>query len=52
LRLQLGVAKELGYTLVKLKHEVTIEELLIWSAYFDLSNEEQEMEMKRAKRRR
>jgi hypothetical protein len=45
--LQLGVAKELGYTLIRLKSELTIEELLLWSAYFDLQNEEQERRMKR-----
>jgi hypothetical protein len=47
LLLQLGVAKELGYTLAKLNKEVTLEELLVWSAYFDLQNEEQERQMKR-----
>jgi hypothetical protein len=45
--LQLGVAKELGYSLVRLQQEVTLEELLIWSAYFELQNEEQERRMKR-----
>jgi|TARA_Y100000015_G_scaffold35226_1_gene35833 hypothetical protein len=50
--LQLGVAKELGYTLSKLMREVTLEELMIWSTYFGVLNEEQEAEMKRAKRRR
>tara|TARA_Y100000401_G_scaffold89472_1_gene75008 strand:+ start:209 stop:361 length:153 start_codon:yes stop_codon:yes gene_type:complete len=50
--LQLGVAKELGYTLTRLMNEVTWEELLIWSTYFGVLNEEQEAEMKRAKRRR
>jgi hypothetical protein len=49
--LQLGVARELGYTLSELVNKVTIEELLIWSAYFDLLNEEQAAEMKRAKYR-
>jgi polyphosphate kinase 2 (PPK2 family) len=44
--LQLGVAKELGYTLVRLKAELTLEELLLWSAYFDVMNEEQERRMK------
>lgn len=29
-----------------------MEELLIWSAYFDLLNEEQEKQMKKARRRR
>jgi hypothetical protein len=47
LLLQLGVAKELGYSLVQLQQEVTLEELLIWSAYFELQNEEQERRMKR-----
>jgi hypothetical protein len=41
------VAKELGYSLARLNAEVTMEELLIWSAYFDLTNEEQERRMKR-----
>jgi hypothetical protein len=45
--LQLGVAKELGYTLVRLNQEVTLEELLLWSSYFELQNEEQERQMKR-----
>jgi hypothetical protein len=47
LLLQLGVAKELGYTLAKLNEEVTMEELLLWSSYFELQNEEQERRMKR-----
>jgi len=50
--LQLGVAKELGYSLARLNQEVTLEELLIWSAYFDLLNEEQQAAMKKAKRGR
>jgi hypothetical protein len=45
--LQLGVAKELGYTLAKLNAELSYEELVIWSAYFDLINEEQEKAIKR-----
>jgi hypothetical protein len=45
--LQLGIAKELGYSLAKLNQEVTMEELLLWSAYFELQNEEQERRMKR-----
>jgi len=48
--LQLGVAKELGYTLVRLKSELTLEELLLWSAYFDVTNEEQERRMKQRRR--
>lgn len=52
LRLQLGVAKELGYTLARLTNEISFEELFIWSTYFGLINEEQEEAMKKAKRRR
>jgi hypothetical protein len=44
--LQFRVAKELGYTLIRLKSELTLEELLLWSAYFDVTNEEQERRMK------
>jgi hypothetical protein len=47
LLLQLSIAKELGYSLVRLNQEVTMEELLLWSCYFDLQNEEQELRMKR-----
>ena len=34
--LQLGVAKELGYTLQELNQKITQEELVMWSVYFDL----------------
>ena len=50
--LQLGVAKELGYTLARLNKEITLEELLLWSSYFELLNDEQEEAMKKMKRRR
>ena len=42
----MGEAKELGYTMIRLKSELTLEELLLWSAYFDVTNEEQERRMK------
>jgi len=45
--LQLGVAKELGYSLARLSREVTLEELLLWSTYFDVLNEEHERQLKR-----
>ena len=48
----MGVAKELGYSLRRLLDEVTEEELLLWSAYFNHLNEEQDKAMKQAKRRR
>jgi hypothetical protein len=42
--LQFGVAKELGMSLT--------EELLGWSAYFQILNEDQAKELEKAKRRR
>ena len=50
--LQFGVAKELGMSLTQLKQTVTVEELLLWSAYFQILNEDQEKEIEKAKRRR
>ena len=50
LLLQLGVAKQLGYSLAKLNQEITLEELMIWSAYFELCNEDQERRMKQRHR--
>jgi hypothetical protein len=50
--LQLGVAKELGMSLTQLKQTVTPEELLLWSAYFQVLNEDQQKETEKAKRRR
>tara|TARA_R100000482_G_scaffold103130_1_gene46009 strand:+ start:2407 stop:2523 length:117 start_codon:yes stop_codon:yes gene_type:complete len=38
--------------LTRLNAEVTIEELFLWSAYFELQNDEHEERMKKAKRRR
>jgi|TARA_Y100001963_G_scaffold119847_1_gene167290 hypothetical protein len=49
--LQLGVAKELGYTLQELNQKITQEELVMWSVYFDLLNDEQEKNNRRAKYR-
>ena len=49
--LQFGVAKEIGKTLREVR-DMTIEELIGWSAYFQVINEEQEKEFEKAKRRR
>jgi len=46
LLLQLSLAKELGYTLARLNNEITLEELLLWSCYFELQAEEQGRRMK------
>ena len=51
LRLQLGVAKELGYTLRELTEKMTESDLLLWSAYFELLNDEQEESMRRSRYR-
>jgi hypothetical protein len=50
--LQFGVAKELGMSLTELRATMTPEEILGWSAYFQILNENQEEEMRKARRRR
>jgi hypothetical protein len=50
--LQFGVAKELGMSLSEVRTTMTPEELVGWSAYFQIINEEQERAMERAKRSR
>ena len=50
--LQFGIAKELGITLSELRAAMTAEEVLGWSAYFQILNENQEEEMRKARRRR
>ena len=49
--LQFGVAKELGKSLVEIR-SMTLDELIGWSSYFQVINEEQEKEFEKAKRRR
>tara|TARA_Y100001970_G_C14248227_1_gene869832 strand:+ start:2296 stop:2451 length:156 start_codon:yes stop_codon:yes gene_type:complete len=49
--LSFGVAKELGMTVQQLYQNVTLNELLGWSAYFSIINQEQEDAMKKARRR-
>jgi hypothetical protein len=50
--LQFGIAKELGLTLSEVRNRMTAEELIGWSAYFQILNEDQEKEIEKAKRRR
>ena len=50
--LQFGVAKELGMGLSELRATMTPEEILGWSAYFQILNEDQEAEIRKARRRR
>ena len=47
--LQFGIAKELGKSIVEIRN-MTIEEIIAWSAYFQILNEDQEKEFKKAKR--
>ncbi len=49
--LQFGIAKELGKSLVEIR-QMTIEEIIGWSAYFQVLNEDQEEEMRKNRRRR
>ena len=49
--LQFGIAKELGKSLSEIR-QMTLEEILGWSAYFQVLNEEQEKEMQKIKRQR
>ena len=49
--LQLGVAKELGYTLTELLEKITMEELVLWSVYFDTLNDEEKNSIKRSRYR-
>jgi hypothetical protein len=51
LMLSFAVAKELGMTLTRLWAEVTPEELMAWSCYFAILNEQQSEAMKRGRRR-
>ena len=45
--LSFGLAKELGMTVQQLHENITVEELIGWSAYFGIINKEQEKAMKR-----
>lgn len=50
--LQFGVAKELGMSLSEVRATMTPEELVGWSAYFQILNEDQERAMEKARRYR
>jgi|TARA_Y100001973_G_C4932580_1_gene201701 hypothetical protein len=51
LLLQFGIAKELGKSLSEIR-QMTLEEILGWSAYFQVLNEDQEDELQKIRRRR
>ena len=50
--LQFGVAKELGMSLSEVRTTMTSEELIGWSAYFKILNEDQEKQLEKARRMR
>jgi len=45
-----SLAKELGMTVSQLSNDLTMEELIGWSAYFSLKNEESEKEQDKVQR--
>ena len=45
-----SLAKELGMTVSQLSNDLTMEELMGWSAYFALKNEEDEREKDKVQR--
>ena len=48
--LQFGIAKELGMSLAQVR-QMTLEEIIGWSAYFQILNEDQEKDINKSKRR-
>jgi hypothetical protein len=48
--LELAVAKELGMTLTQLRDSCSRDDLLIWSAYFGVLNENQQKQIEDAKK--
>ena len=49
--LQFGIAKELGKSFTEIR-QMTVEEIIGWSAYFQILTEDQEEEMRKNRRRR
>lgn len=50
--LQMIVAEKLGYTLQELGDRITPEELMLWSAFYQIRQEEEEKAMRKARRAR
>ena len=46
------VAEKLGKSLTELQATVTMEEIVLWSAFYELRAEEEKKAMEKAKRRR
>jgi citrate synthase len=50
--LQMVVAEKLGYTLQELMERITVEELWLWSAFYEIRHEQEKKAMEDARRRR
>ena len=46
------VCEKLGYTLSELRERMTLEELILWSTFYELRNDEERKAMERAQRGR
>lgn len=45
------LARDLGYTLLELGQRITIEELRLWAALYEIEGKEQEESARKARRR-
>ena len=50
--LQMVVAEKLGYTLQELMERITLEELQLWSAFYEIRQEQEQKSIEKARRRR
>lgn len=46
------MAEKLGYTLQELMDRITVEELILWSAFYELRSEQERAAQEKARRRR
>jgi hypothetical protein len=46
------VCEKLGYTLSELRERMTLEELILWSTFYELRGDEEKAAMEKAKRKR
>lgn len=45
------IARDLGYTLTELFHRITLEEIQLWSALYQVEAQEQEEALRKARKR-
>jgi hypothetical protein len=46
------VAEKLGYTLQELQERITVEELLLWNAFYEVRSEQEKAAIEKTRRRR